>query len=601
MDSLENSLQQKFYLLPSELHREVSQYLPPEDLINLSCTCSLLRPIYSAASWLHCTVTPNNGISVIECPYWSRMVPLKTFLYPERYTKWFHKNHVQIVVLEQDCLRYMIVHAKFDFAWVCEAYPALSCMRIDYSLYKMSPEELESLTLNQLFNFAADPAFVNLNLCGDISLVCQMQRPEVVQSLEIKWDKGMGPFDCSFPNFCNLECFVFKPPEYFPINQYMKIMEKVACLPKLRQIETLHYLTGLSHNTVGVLALLPTDLEYCEVQLSCRKLWRESRSNIAPLELPQVTHLKVEDLRDPRMLSMLAHFPRLTSFTTTRCCISNRRTNFDQPIFNSVTKLVIYSKTRSDAFRFAMCLSKCVNLKALTFVPIALNYNYYSRSWAAPKIAAEVERFYKAMVDGKVDRWDSTKEVLRKTKFVSSDVPVAPLINMIANPLINASNPNIDAIVYMHSLWEYFFTCIEKLPVLEYLAVSEYYVLRNCINFRSMLKSTKTLKQVLFSPEKEDKSFMETSDLGDFIVKFPDESHVLDVELLMRSTRSISNNNTQSGQHPPLNDWGLNSCLRTFPLVHGNGNIPIAWHRGWDKIRYGPAAVARHGFSGWLR
>lgn len=580
-----------FQNLPVELHKDIAQYLPPEDLRNLSFTCIRLRPVYASASWWHCTVINENDREPVTCIFSSRVASFDMFLNPDCYS-WFYNDSVKQIAFSHSCLEIIAKYPDFDFSLVPQKYPALDNFAFDYYLGGL--EGQDSVTLNHLFGFSTQYAFLDLcyKATGNFSMLTQLECRDCVKSLTLDWNSGMTSSEFSLPVFPKLERLVFRPPEYFAVNQYNRIMAAVALFPSLRVTETLHYINRLSSHSLSGLALLPTDLDRCEVSLVCRKLKLSLKTpERSLLELPQVTHLSVNDLKDVALLPSLASFPNTRSLMITRTAVMSPNLVFQSDI-STITKLVIYSKSKRDTLSFAISLRQCPHLKALTFIPIALSYDFYSIAWSNPEVEEEVSRFYTALRRSSVTQHDSSKDIMQKlSNYESGDIAPEVLANMVCCPLASLNVVDHCSLIYIYSLWEFIFQCFQSLDSLEYLSISEFYVVGSCANFRYYLDTCKTLKQVLFAPEKrqDGEEVVSTSDLRPYINVFSNKSHVLDVQAMKHRSKILVSKH-------------LDSRFRSYQEVAGHDRMPeICYTADNSKAPSESSFLPEDNFAGWIR
>lgn len=82
-----------FLSIPRELHFAIISYLSSTDLVSVSQTSPIIRPIYSQASWKFCTLTSNSSQKILYNPN-DRPVDLRIFLNPTKYS-WFSSQYVK--------------------------------------------------------------------------------------------------------------------------------------------------------------------------------------------------------------------------------------------------------------------------------------------------------------------------------------------------------------------------------------------------------------------------------------------------------------------------------------------------------------------------
>lgn len=443
------------------------------------------------------------------------------------------------------------------------------------------------------------------------STVC----PELIRSLDITWEQGTRLVEFVLPHLPNLERFIFEPPETFPHQLYVYLLIELGKLQKLRYVELSYYITRLPSTVVSSLRHLNPDMDYCGLVLMCRKL-RQSNTGASELMVPQVTHLTVTDLRCTKDLSSIALFPNLKNLAIIRASTVHSLP-IQYMLLETVTRLHIYSKTITDTIHIAYGLRSFKNLRILTFIPTTLNIGFYSPANPNPVEELDVLKFHEAIEKAKIGPKDSIAEINEKlTSNINSQrhsslrhkysISLEILISMIASPLSNITCCNSHSIVHLYSIWELLFhRILNDLPDLEYLSVSEYYVVKKCVNFKWLLQSHQKLKQIMFASEKSINSGTTEdlfgSKLTPYVKSFEDKRHVLNMELLRNELHQFSTISEKDKASESLDDFSVNE-IEIDPNLQAQKSImaPIAisslmsFYRGLDKSRYSDDGCVTH-------
>lgn len=458
-----------------------------------------------------------------------------------------------------------------------------------------SAQNFESDVFNSIFNFNHTKdkptkiiPFIDLTCYPENSFMMfnSCKCSEFIKSLTLSWESGSRLIDFVFPYFPNLERFIFRPPEFFPYHLYINILFELGKLVRLNYVATLHHITRLTNTTIAGMVYLPLSLNFCEIVLSCRKM-KYDESEIPPRAvIPQVTHLTVNDLKRLNYLYFVASFPNLETLSLTRVSATHGF-SIDSQFRATLKQLDVYSETKVATLNFAYHLQGFENLKILTFIPTAINYEFYGRAVRSPADELQVQSFYDQTKQACIGPDDSTSDIAEKlarlcqsnsegSTLYSSKRHFNIMVNMIADPLVNLELPGIHGVMYAYSFWELLFRQVRlRLPNLEYLSVSEYYAVKKSLNFKWMLQSHKNLKQIMFASEKLDCHASVTSlfgpTLSSYVSTFEDRRHLLDLQFLRHELHHFSKHGSQTIPIPST----VSQAPTTVSLFSESSNLPV--------------------------
>lgn len=383
--------------IPRELHLALISYLSSSDIAALGQTHPLVRPIYTPASWKHCSLNFSKSLFNPR----ERAVPFEVFFRPHRYS-WFcsHAVYTANLLFRKAGYETDQLLANFSHDAFLAAYPNLRRLKwrifigkSDHFAQLLIPILLIPNTHYDTHDFTSGEGYSSLpspSLSYSTHLV--IQTPCVFSSLEpyghainhLEFSL-LSPYNYAdvgassslvhqhFPNLCT---FIFRCPHTLTTEHgYMALVNNIA-----RGLKHLHSLTltncYFTRPFLLALATLPADIPFCKISfrdyetVTDDALEGEESFGLLSLtlSLPQITYLCENSgpyfLRYPVLLKSLT-FPRLRSIQMLEndiSCFSLLISNPKVPIFTNVTFLDIQVNNYDAACLLVHILQCCQNL-----------------------------------------------------------------------------------------------------------------------------------------------------------------------------------------------------------------------------------------------
>lgn len=284
--------------LPNDAHYELSKYLSALELINLSHTSNTLQYTYRPLSFRRCFVVDNDPQEAFRSGHgqlpWhleNRPVPLKAFLYPQRYS-WYYNGDVLRIAFDPSVLTSLALkNSLYGSALSKTQYPELMALEIagrashaqdmsaspDGISFQIMKEMKGSLFYASLSQPEAglEPSTIILTVSSHIVV---RQADQLLQNLHyfkdiknISLTLGWHPVD-AVPRTLVLGQAERLALRCVDTRFFSFLIDQLAGWPRLRVVHTTHFVSW-ARSTIKVeenirhLQRLPTTLEHVVVNL----------------------------------------------------------------------------------------------------------------------------------------------------------------------------------------------------------------------------------------------------------------------------------------------------------------------------------------------
>lgn len=536
-----------FLTLPVDLHREICEYLPTNDMKAVSQSSLRLRGIYGKTSWKKCVIISDKP-HAMNIDFTKRAAPLKVLITPEKYS-WFQCDGVRILEIRLE--NFEELNELYDKNWITPYFPYLRSLSFKTALDQRYYEK----ECNALRNIkACDNGFLEFQssrwetLDQLVSLlekdnIHQCLKTLILQNFYVKeqdFDSFLSAF--KFSEIINLEEFEFYPLAIISSDRYKQIFTEVATLPKLRIVKTEHFLESTRKvDTLSAISLLPETLEYCGVVINNNSIETET------ILLPQVTHLRVIYSTRNQILPVISH--RLKSLRIDLFCKPLRLFSVKEsiPVQPIVYELVCFSNF--SALEYVTSLENFSQIKTFSF-HITTWDNYFDTGEHHPVFSVLCRVFRDLGIIGanKLTGLDiaEVKSVLEQhfpehsTRL--ADIIRSPRKNLHEGEMLTAATSDTKKLIQFLSIMQILFDTLLKFPNLEYLEIfnSEFAVL--CPTLYKLIRKNQSLKQIKLMKSMFSDLFVESVPFfrtyQDYITRMHEEDHYVSYVLHLDKYRN---------------------------------------------------------------